>query len=66
MMVDADFENQGVLGKGSISAQAPNLTATDMTFTAQGDVVLRVTDMKWNVDIPDSAFKKPVKSGSPR
>ncbi|HEX5601707.1 MAG TPA: hypothetical protein VFX63_04115, partial [Pyrinomonadaceae bacterium] len=36
MMVDADFENQGVQGKGSISARAPNMTATDMTFTALG------------------------------
>jgi len=36
MMVDVDFENQGVQGKGSISARAPNLTATDMTFTALG------------------------------
>ncbi|HEY4422680.1 MAG TPA: serine hydrolase [Pyrinomonadaceae bacterium] len=36
MMVDADFENQGVQGKGSISARVPNLTATDMTFTALG------------------------------
>ena len=33
---------------------------------AQGDVVLRITDMKWNVDIPESVFKKPIKSGSPR
>lgn len=202
MMIDVDFESQGVQGKGSISARAPNMTATDMTFTAlgkkigsivsyfdgnaggdvmsfapeetysgkrledikagsdfydvlnwkanyktltvkrmgkvgdedvyilekrsekgtpvldyistksflvlrrdsvvvsdtagfelpqtqlfsdyrnvegvmvpfktvansltQGDVVLRVTDVKWNVDIPDSVFKKPIKSGSPR
>ena len=36
MMIDVDFENQGVQGKGSISAQAPNMTATDMTFTALG------------------------------
>jgi len=36
MMVDADFENQGVQGKGVISARAPNMTATDMTFTALG------------------------------
>jgi len=35
-MVDVDFENQGVQAKGSISARAPNLTATDMTFTALG------------------------------
>src|SRR5215217_2625104 len=25
----------------------------------QGDVVMRITDVKWNVDLPDSAFKKP-------
>lgn len=36
MMVDADFENQGVQGKGLISARAPNMTATDMTFTTLG------------------------------
>ena len=36
MMVDIDFENQGVQGKGSISARAPNLAASDMTFTALG------------------------------
>jgi len=36
MMVDIDFENQGVQGKGSVSAKAPNLAASDMTFTALG------------------------------
>jgi CubicO group peptidase (beta-lactamase class C family) len=36
MMVDIDFENQGVQGKGSISARAPNLAASDMIFTALG------------------------------
>jgi CubicO group peptidase (beta-lactamase class C family) len=36
MMVDIDFENQGVQGKGSITAKAPNLAATDMIFTALG------------------------------
>jgi hypothetical protein len=36
MMVDIDFENQGVQGKGSISSKAPNLAATDMIFTALG------------------------------
>jgi CubicO group peptidase (beta-lactamase class C family) len=36
MMVDIDFENQGVQGKGSISSRAPNLTASDMIFTALG------------------------------
>ncbi|HEU4869469.1 MAG TPA: serine hydrolase [Pyrinomonadaceae bacterium] len=34
--IDVDLENQGVLAKGSISAKAPNLTASDMTFTALG------------------------------
>ena len=36
MMVDLDLENQGVQAKGSISARAPNLTASDITFTALG------------------------------
>jgi hypothetical protein len=36
MMVDIDFENQGVQGKGSISSKAPNLAASDMIFTALG------------------------------
>jgi CubicO group peptidase (beta-lactamase class C family) len=36
MMVDIDFENQGVQGKGSITARAPNFAASDMTFTALG------------------------------
>jgi CubicO group peptidase (beta-lactamase class C family) len=36
MMIDIDFENQGVQGKGLISARAPNLAATDMTFVALG------------------------------
>ena len=36
MMVEIDLENQGVQGKGSISARAPNLAASDMTFTALG------------------------------
>ena len=26
---------------------------------AQGETVLRITDVKWDVDIPDSVFKKP-------
>ncbi len=34
--VDLDLESQGVQAKGSISAKAPNLTASDMTFTALG------------------------------
>jgi CubicO group peptidase (beta-lactamase class C family) len=34
--VEIDLENQGVQGKGSISARAPNLAASDMTFTALG------------------------------
>jgi CubicO group peptidase (beta-lactamase class C family) len=36
MMLDIDFENQGVQGKGSISSRAPNLVASDMTFMALG------------------------------
>ena len=27
---------------------------------AQGETVVRITDVKWDVDIPDSVFKKPV------
>ncbi len=36
MMVEIDFENQGVQAKGSISARAPNLAASDIIFTALG------------------------------
>jgi len=36
MRVDVDFANQGVQAKGTISARAPNMTATDMTFIALG------------------------------
>jgi CubicO group peptidase (beta-lactamase class C family) len=32
--VEIDLENQGVLAKGTIRSRAPNLTATEMTFTA--------------------------------
>lgn len=28
---------------------------------ANGDIIIRVKDLKWNVEIPDSLFKKPVK-----
>ncbi|HEX6716360.1 MAG TPA: serine hydrolase [Pyrinomonadaceae bacterium] len=34
--VEVDLENQGVLGKGTISARAPNLSASDITLTALG------------------------------
>ena len=34
--VEIELENQGVQAKGSISAKAPNSTASDMTFTALG------------------------------
>jgi len=34
MMIDIDMESQGVQAKGSISSRAPNLTASEMTFTA--------------------------------
>ncbi len=34
--VEVDLENQGVMAKGTISARAPNLTASEMTFTALG------------------------------
>jgi CubicO group peptidase (beta-lactamase class C family) len=32
--IEADLENQGVQAKGTISARAPNLNASEMTFTA--------------------------------
>ena len=34
--VEVDLENQGVMAKGTISARAPNQTATEVTFTALG------------------------------
>ena len=36
MLIDVDLENQGVQAKGSISARAPNLLASDLNFTALG------------------------------
>jgi len=43
MMVDIDFENQGVQGKGSITARAPNLAASEMIFTALGKKIGSIT-----------------------
>jgi hypothetical protein len=37
--IEVDLENQGVLAKGTISARAPNLTASEMTLTALGKKV---------------------------
>ena len=34
--VEVDLENQGVQAKGTISARSPNLTASELTFTALG------------------------------
>ena len=34
--VEVDLENQGVQGTGTVSAKAPNLAGSDMTFTALG------------------------------
>lgn len=34
--IEVDLESQGVQGKASISAKAPNMTASDMTLTALG------------------------------
>ncbi len=34
--VEVDLENQGVQAKGTISARAPNLAASEMTFTTLG------------------------------
>jgi hypothetical protein len=36
MNVEIDLESQGVQAKGSISAKAPNLSASELTFTALG------------------------------
>jgi CubicO group peptidase (beta-lactamase class C family) len=35
-MIEVDLENQGVTAKGTISARAPNQSASEMTFTALG------------------------------
>jgi CubicO group peptidase (beta-lactamase class C family) len=43
MMIDVDMESQGVQAKGSIRARAPNLTASDMTFSALGKKIGSVT-----------------------
>jgi hypothetical protein len=32
---------------------------TISTNLANGDIVLKITDVKWDVDIRDSVFKKP-------
>lgn len=34
--VEVDLENQGVMAKGTMSARAPNQSASEMTFTALG------------------------------
>ena len=34
--IEIDLESQGVQGKGTVTAKAPNLTASDMTLTALG------------------------------
>ena len=36
MLIDVDFDSQGVQAKGSITSRAPNLLASDMTLTALG------------------------------
>ena len=41
--VDIDLENQGVLAKGVITARAPNLTASEMTFTTLGKKIGSMT-----------------------
>ena len=33
---------------------------------ASGDVVMRVTDVKFDVEVPDSVFHKPAKSRKPK
>jgi CubicO group peptidase (beta-lactamase class C family) len=37
--IEVDLENQGVQAKGSISARAPNLVASNTTFTAIGKTI---------------------------
>lgn len=37
--VEVDLENQGVQGKGSLSARAPNLAGSNMTFMALGKTI---------------------------
>jgi hypothetical protein len=41
--VDIDLENQGVLAKGTITARAPNQTASEMTFTTLGKKIGSLT-----------------------
>lgn len=36
LTVEVDLEHQGVQAKGTISARAPNMTASEVTFTALG------------------------------
>jgi CubicO group peptidase (beta-lactamase class C family) len=36
MTVEIEFENQGVQGQGTITARAPNMTASEITFMALG------------------------------
>jgi CubicO group peptidase (beta-lactamase class C family) len=40
--VEVDLESQGMQGQGTISARAPNLSASDMTFTALGKKVAQI------------------------
>jgi hypothetical protein len=40
--VEVDLESQGMKGRGTISARAPNLAASEMTFTALGKKVAQV------------------------
>lgn len=41
--IDVDFENQGVQAKGMISARAPNMTGSEMTFMALGKKLGSIT-----------------------
>jgi hypothetical protein len=40
--IELDLESQGMKGQGTISARAPNLAGSDMTFTALGKKVAQV------------------------
>jgi CubicO group peptidase (beta-lactamase class C family) len=42
MTVQVDLESQGMQGTGSISARAPNLVGSDMTFTALGKKIAQI------------------------
>jgi CubicO group peptidase (beta-lactamase class C family) len=40
--VEVDLESQGIKGQGTISARAPNLVASELTFTALGKKIAQI------------------------